>query len=257
MSWASRRRFQYATGVIVFFAVVVGGPVTYHFLTIPPTCFDGIQNQGETDVDRGGPCQRLDPRAIAPSAVLWSRAFSVRDGSYNAVAYLQNPNGNAGVSSASYKFGLYDSQNVLIAERTGTTPIMPGGITPIFAGAIDTGNRVVAHTYFQLMDAPNWERLANAVQDIKVSDVNLSDAAGQPRITATVNNASVDDVRNLTFVATVFDPAGNAFAASQTQLDVLHGGEEEQVIFSWPDPFNVTVGRIDILPVASPVPVTL
>ncbi|HUO50500.1 MAG TPA: hypothetical protein VMU25_02990, partial [Candidatus Paceibacterota bacterium] len=74
MSWAARRRILYIFGVIVFFAIVVGGPIAYHVLTIPLTCHDGIQNQGETSIDHGGPCLMLDENALEPSAVLWTRA---------------------------------------------------------------------------------------------------------------------------------------------------------------------------------------
>ena len=254
MSWASRRRFAYATGVIVFFGVVVGGPIAYRILSKPATCFDGIRNQGETDVDKGGPCEVLDPRVLQNSSILWSRSFSVRSGSYNAVAYLQNPNDSAGVRSVHYRFGLYDDQNVLVAEKTGDTSVMPGGVTPVFSGSIETGNRVVSHTYFEFAENPLWERLNNAADVVKLNNIQLKDPTTAPRLTATVLNKSVNDVTNLTFVATIFDPSGNAFAASQTALAVLHGGEAEDIIFSWPQPFRVTVGRIDIIPVAEPVP---
>src|SRR3989344_828026 len=140
MSWASRRRTVYLLGIFLFFAVVLGIP-TAIWLYEPPTCFDGTQNQGETALDKGGPCVLLDERTLSPSAILWSRAFSVRTGSYNALAYIENPNRDAGVRLVAYRFGLYDEKNVLVAERDGRTFVMPGGITPVFEGAIDTGNR--------------------------------------------------------------------------------------------------------------------
>src|SRR3989344_4168769 len=136
MSWASRRRTIYAIGVILFFLIVVGGPLLYSYLKTPPTCTDGRQNQGETSVDKGGPRPLLDTSSLSPSAILWTRSFYVRSGSYDAVAYIQNPNQEAGVRAVSYRF-------VLIAERTGAAFLMPGGITPVFEGAIDTGNRTL------------------------------------------------------------------------------------------------------------------
>src|SRR5262245_56248218 len=128
MSWAMRRRVLYVIGVVIFFAVLIGVPVAIA-LHKAPTCFDGVQNQGETSIDLGGPCTLLDPSAITPTAVMWARAFKLRDGMYDAVAYIQNPNSAAGVGSVKYHMALYDSENVLVAERFGDTPIMPGGIT--------------------------------------------------------------------------------------------------------------------------------
>jgi hypothetical protein len=252
MSWAARRKFQYAAGVILFFAVVIGGPVLYKVITKPPTCTDGIQNQGETSPDKGGPCPLVDESKLAPSSVVWSRSFRVRSGSYSAVALVQNPNQGVGIRQINYKFGLYDEQNILIAERTGSTYIMPGSITPIFEGAIDTGNRVVAHTYFDFISAPAWEKLANTAAPLSLSNIDISDISTVPRVTAQVKNTSVEGVKDMTFVAVIYDPAGNAFAASQTTLTSLAAGESAGLIFTWPAAFNITVGRVQVIPLAPP-----
>lgn len=253
MPWAVRRRVIYLIGVFVFFAIVVGGPIAYTLLTVPPTCTDGIQNQGETAIDRGGPCPLLDPNQLQPSAVLWSRAFSVRDGSYNAASYIENPNDGAGVSSVGYVFKLYDSDNVLVAERIGSTFIMPGRVTPVFEGAIDTGNRKVARAFFALTAEPAWQQMRDAAKVIAVSDVAASNIATVPRVSATVRNTDVSPLFDISFVATVFDTAGNAYASSATHLDRLAAGETQQIVFTWPDPFPSLVGRIDVIPRVAPV----
>jgi len=49
------------------------------------------------------------------------------------------------------------------------------------------------------------------------NDRHLDDA----RLSANVTNTSVADLRDLSFVAVIFDPAGNAFAASATALQRL------------------------------------
>lgn len=253
MPWAVRRRILYLLGVFLFLAVVLGGPIAYSLLTVPPSCTDGIQNQGETAIDRGGPCPLLDPSQLQPSAVLWARAFSVRDGSYNAASYIENPNDGAGVASANYIFKLYDSDNVLVAERTGSTFIMPGRVTPVFEGAIDTGNRKAARAFFALTEEPQWQQMRDAGKAIAVSDVGAADIAASPRVTATVRNTDVSPLFDISFVATVFDTAGNAYASSATHLDRLAPDETQQIVFTWPDPFPSLVGRIDVIPRVAPV----
>ena len=253
MSWASRRRTKYLTAVILFFIVVVGGPIAYTILSIEPTCFDGKQNQGETVPDKSGPCSILDERYITPYAVMWARSFEVRSGSYTAVAYIGNPNPEAGVALAHYRFGLYDSQNILIAERVGATFIMPGGITPVLEGGIDTGNREVVHTYLEITDAHLvWERMTNPAANIKISNQQISESPVGPRIDARATNVGLDTVRNVLFIATVFDPAGNAFAASGTALPDLAPDGSTEIAFNWPLPFVASVGRIDIIPLLRP-----
>ncbi|MBV9159937.1 MAG: hypothetical protein JO019_05070 [Candidatus Kaiserbacteria bacterium] len=253
MSWASRRRTFYGFGTFLFLLVVIGGPVAYHFLTIPATCTDGKQNQGETAIDRGGPCPLLDPHALNPSSVMWARSFRVRDGVYNSVAYIQNPNDNAGVRSAPYRFSYYDADNILIGERTGTTYLMPGTITPVFEGAVDTGQRAVAHTQFEFTEPLTWERLQNTADVIEINDREISGVDTAPRITASARNGSVKDMQNIGFVAVVFDPAGNAFTASQTVLPSLPGGGSAPIVFTWPDPFNISLGSVDITPISAPI----
>jgi hypothetical protein len=214
-----------------------------------------MQNQKETGVDTGGPCVLLDERTLSPSAVLWTRSFRVRDGIYNAAAYIQNSNQNAGVRSVAYTFGMYDEKNVLVAQQSGTTFIMPGEVTPVFSGAVDAGNRTIAHTYFQFDEPLKWERLDDTSSAISVTDITMSDVGTEPRLTARAQNTSVSDLKNITFIVAVYDPAGNAFAVSQTAIDELKSGETRQIIFTWPGAFNVTVGRISITPVSAPVPV--
>jgi hypothetical protein len=243
---------QYGTGVILFLLVVVGGPIAYHIFTIPPTCTDGIQNQGETAIDKGGPCPILDEKALSPASVVWTRSFRVRDGTYNSVAMLQNPNGQAGVRSIGYHFGLYDQNNVLIAERDGTTFIMPGGVTPVFEGTIDTGNRIVAHTYFDFTETPVWERLQDTSGIIALTNIEIANTTSEPRVTAQAKNTSVSDTGDFAFVTIIYDPAGNAFAASRTTVSALAAGKSRELIFTWPDPFNVSVGRIQITPLSMP-----
>jgi len=251
MSWASRRRSAYLSGVGIFLAVVIGIPLAI-WLYEAPTCFDGAQNQGETDIDKGGPCIILDARVLQPVSILWARSFESRPSFYSAVAYIENINKEAGIHAVGYRFGLYDSRNVLVAERTGTTFVMPGGITPVFEGAIETGNRDVVRTYFEFTEIPVWERMTNAADVIRITNNEMKDEATMPRLSATVRNTSVSDVVDPSFVAVVSDPAGNAFAASATTLQRLGAGEVGQVVFTWPTAFTSAVGRIDILPRLAP-----
>ena len=252
MSWSSRKRTSYAAGVTLFFGLLVGVPLFYWYFTIPPTCDDGKRNQGETTVDRGGPCLLLDERQLSPSATLWTRSFRVRDGTYNSIAYIQNPNEQAGVREVGYRFGLYDERNILVAERFGNTYIMPGGVTPIFEGGIDTGQRIVTHTYFEFTKPLVWVRMEAPSNAIIMNDRKIEDETTLPRLLASATNSSVRSISDVAFVAVISDPAGNAFAVSKTTVHELSGGQKIEVAFTWPGPFNVTIGRIDVIPLVAP-----
>lgn len=252
MSWAARRKTAYAAGVAAFFALLVGGPLAYWYFSIPPSCSDGKRNQGETSVDRGGPCPLLDDEALNPTGLLWARSFKVRDGAYSTVAYIQNPNADAGVRSVRYRFRLYDERNVLVTDRIGSTYIMPGSVTAIFEGNIETGSRVVSHTYFEFLEAPRWEKMQDSSVVLQVKETAISDVSTMPRLTATVQNTSVRELRDIKLVAIISDPAGNAFTASQTALTLLKPGETQKITFTWPSPFNISVGRVAVIPLSPP-----
>lgn len=249
-----RRRMLYLTGVAMFFIVTIGLPVAYKLLSVPATCVDGEQNQGETAPDMGGPCPLVNTSTLSPSSVLWSRPFKIRDGSYSVTSYIENPNEHAGVENISYLFRLYDSNNLLVAERTGETFVMPGGITPVYEADIDTGQRNVTRAFFQFTSRALWLSLDDFAKDIRVSDRVLTDEIGVPRLQAKVENTSVSTLRKISFVATVFDTAGNAFASSATTLERLSAGETTEIVFTWPNPFVLQVGRIDIIPLVAPEP---
>ena len=253
MSWASKRRTSYALGVFLFFALVIGIPVTL-WLHQPASCFDGKENQGETAPDRGGPCALLDARTLTPHTILWARSFEVRDGLYGAVAYIENPNRGAGVASVRYSFGLYDERNLLVMKKEGTTFIMPNGVTPVFLGAIETGSRNVVRTYFEFEEPLVWRRMSAEEDALSIRDVRTLNVSANPRVTASVRNTSVVDINDPSFVAVVFDTAGNAIAASETFVTDIPANESREIVFTWPDPFRFVVGRVDVLPLLSPIP---
>ena len=254
MSWAAERRAIYVTGILIFFAVVIGGPIAYKILTIAPTCHDGIQNHGETAIDRGGPCLLQNEADLLPYSIMWARSFAVRDGSYTAVAYIENPNKEAGVEEADYVFRLYDDQQVILAERKGKTYIMPGGVTPIFEAHLNTGQRTVVHTTFEFTNKPFvWEKMHPTNSQIAVSGTLMSNADTIPLLKATVANNSADNSPDLSFVAVVFDTVGNAMNASATHIPTIAGYAHKDISFSWPSPFALVVGSIDIVSLSEPL----
>src|SRR3990167_9267397 len=98
MTWAMQRQLFYV-GVLLLFFLIFGFLITYSRFNQPPTCTDLKQNGSETGVDCGGSCQLACLAQVDPITILWSRAFKVIPGRYNAVAYLENRNKNAAIQS--------------------------------------------------------------------------------------------------------------------------------------------------------------
>ena len=248
--WASKRKAMYLFSVLGFFAVVASVPL-YFALQTEPTCFDGRQNQDERGVDCGGVCELICPFDVSPLSLLWSRSFIVANGVYNAVAFIENPNFDVAVLEIPYSFQLYDSENLLIVERRGTTFISTNGITPIFEPRIQTGVRVPVRTFFEFTGPIRWHRI-NDPKEIVIVEQELQNADTEPRIEALVENKSLNEAKDVEVVAVVFDTAGNAMAVSQTLVQQLRGQTKVPIFFTWPLSFNNQAGRLDVIPRVPP-----
>ena len=247
MSWASRRRTTYISFVVII-ALIIIGPIVYFALDEEPTCFDNKQNGDERGIDCGGSCPELCVSQISDPVVIWSRAFKVVDGVYNTVAYVENPNFNAGVEKISYIFKLFDDENILVTERKGSTFITPNNISPIFEGAIQTGQRIPTKAFFEFRSAPTWSDYVDKSSDLSVTDTALLNPDSSPRVDTTLSNTSILDIKNIEVVAILFDARDNAVAVSSTFIDVLPNRSSRDLVFTWPNKFDSTVSRIEILP---------
>lgn len=248
MTWANQRRTLYLSIVGAFFAAIFSVPIYYLFFTDQPTCTDGKQNQDELGVDCGGGCKRLCPSQIRTPVILWARSFKVTDGVYNSVAYISNSNFDAGVDSINYAFEIFDDKNVTIARREGTTFLSTNGITPIFEPTIQTGNRVPVRTLFEFRSDPYWRKAEN-VPGYTVSGIQLiTRPDGTPRVDARIANDTVNDIRSIEVIATIFGIDGNAMASSETVVKLLPAHESAPLVFTWQTPLPSDGTRIEVVP---------
>ncbi len=246
-------RTMYIAGFLLLVALL-SAPSVYKWLTPPLTCNDGLQNQGETAIDLGGPCHYLNPADLKPLSTQWARSFMVVPGLYSAVAYVENPNPSGGIRKAHYIFKLYDERNILVAERLGETFIPPGKVVPIFEGNMQVGGRVPQRTTFQFIDYLTWETMGSQLAaEVFIAEKVFKEVNGSPRLTAEVQNRGVYTLYNLVVVATIFDEAGNAIGASRTVVDALPADSTKKVVFTWPEAFRDFIARTDIVPLLPPV----
>lgn len=250
ITWALKRQILYVSILIGFFAIL-GFLIIYPKLNKEPTCSDGKQNGFETGVDCGGMCARACIAEVDPISVIWTRAFRVIPGRYNAVAYLENHNKNAAVSKINYRFRFADANNIYIGKREGSTFIPPGGNFAVFEPGIDIGNSIPVYVTFEFTQVPSWIQVAQDKIDqlkISVSDITLMDESTNPRLTATVTNNSLFVIPEVTVVVVLYDAAGNTVSASRTYLEVLGPEQKIQVNFTWPEAFVAPIVVKEIIP---------
>ncbi len=233
MSWSSRRKSLFGYGFILIILLVVGIPL-YKVFYIPPTCFDGRQNQNETGVDCGGKCARVCASDFLSPRIKWSQADKIGNGVYNLGAYIENPNLDGTATSVDYLFRLYDKDAHLIGERRGTSYLPAHKNTLIFESGISTGQSVPGPVTFEFTKPINWVKTSFQNDGIIVSNKNITTDEGKTVLTAQLKNTTLEDYPSFYVYAVLYDVNQNQVGFSRTRSDSLKRGATTNVEFTWP-----------------------
>jgi len=241
MGWATRRKFIYATGVLLFLGAA-GFSSWYFFFYTPPSCSDGIQNQGEFGVDCDGPCVKMctPPRVDA----LWARSVKVANGVYHAVALVKNPVAKGRGTDLEYLISLFDEKNILVATRRGVFDLEPGETRAVFEPSIITGERIPIRAIVKITGG-SWQR-AEAVQSpIRIVEQGVPDSENL-NLSAIIENTTAEPVTTIVVDALLYDADDVLVTASETRIPVLQARERREITFTWSEPFSRPVIRADI-----------
>ncbi|OGG48054.1 hypothetical protein A2761_00170 [Candidatus Kaiserbacteria bacterium RIFCSPHIGHO2_01_FULL_51_33] len=246
MSWAGRRKTIYTGGVLGVFLIIAAAAYFLIFYQAP-SCSDLVQNGTETGIDCGGSCEKVCAAEAIPPAVIWSRSFEIAPGIWTAVAYVENKNVDAGTRTLPYRFKLFEEGGVLIAERNGSTFLVPHEAAIIVEPNIAVGKRMPIRTQFEFETVPLWEGVSEkTIPKFNVRSAVLEHADTLPRVTVMVSNSSNSTVKEVEASVLLFDAEENVIAASKTIIQSLLRGETEQVVFTWPKPFLEEASRVDV-----------
>jgi len=249
MNWGLRRQLLYMGAILGVVILIIVFFVLRHKAQQVETCFDNEQNQDERGVDCGGVCSLVCRQDAQPIAYQWQRALAVTEDVYNVVAYVRNTNVAASAQDVPYTFLIYDENNILISERSGSAMIPPNQRIAILEPGIVVGNRTPALVNFQFDEDPTWFRSEDrfAGSNIVTSSIDWERENTTPTLRADIRNTAIFDMRNIRAVALAYDAQGNVFATSQTLIDVLEQGTRKRITFTWPRPFNQQVVRTEIV----------
>ena len=250
MTWAFKRQIFY---VVVLFLIVsiFGFLIILPSLNKAPTCADNIKNGNETGVDCGGSCALACIVQVDQVSIIWTRAFKIVPGRYNAVAYLENHNRNIAVNRINYRFRFADANNIYIGKREGATFIPPSGKFAIFEPAIDIGNSIPVYTSFEFTQIPQWITVSQekiSQLQVLVSNIALANEETNPILSATIKNNSFFIIPEVKVVAILYDALGNAVSASSTYLNSLGAEEVKDLNFTWPEPLSGKIIAKEIIP---------
>ena len=242
-SWGVRRQLAVFAVFAAVILLIVGGLI-YYFRP-EPTCFDNRKNQDEEGIDCDGSCAPCSEK-IHDLTILWTRFFPTRQGVFDAAALLENGNQFLKTGKFVYTFKLYDENNVLIAIRENSTFILPGEKFLIFEPNILAENRVPKRALLEPRGVA-WE--AGEARPLKIDilkkDILLQDPSS-PRLEIKIQNKENQIYKNIEIGAVLLGQEGEVLGVSKTLLDSLDIGEEQNIVFTWPQAVN-GVSRADIL----------
>ncbi len=244
MSWSSQRKATYSISfLIIIFAIIFA--IGFFFFYKKPTCSDTIQNQNETGIDCGGPCAKLCREAYVQPIIQWIKWQKVSTGAYNIIAYITNP--NVGVAAyADYDFKIYDKDGVLLHSGNGNAFIPSEINSVVFIDNVGIGDKVPARITIDFLKNIPWANYPSN-GSISVTDRKLIDESTKPKLTATLKNNALNPLQNIEPVAILYDDNGNAIAFSKTLVDEIGAGKTAEITYTWPEGFEVTVTKIEIL----------
>jgi hypothetical protein len=246
MTWAGRRKFIYlgTIGAIILI-ILVWIFVAYFYKA--PTCFDNKQNQDEQGIDCGGVCTLLCRSQYVPLTVLWSRFSKVSDGVYNVLAYIENPNINAGANNLNYTFKLYDKSGVLLKQRFGQTFAPANKIMAVFEPEMITGNLIPSRVEFSFTSPAVWVKQDSSEIGLSVSQAVMSREDTAPRLSFVLTNKTVRLINKIEAIGIVYNVEGNTIAFSRTVVDSLADNEARTINFNWPIPFGQVAARTEVV----------
>lgn len=235
----SRRVKQVIYGI--FYIIVIGGLATgiyFLFLKPAPSCFDNIQNEGETGVDCGGPCTALciptTTQAISTLGAV--QVFSPLSGHVTVLAQLENANADLAASSFNYVITLYGTDgSTTIATYPGTSFMYADETKYLIipneslSGAVGRADIAISNT--QWVPA---EQMGLEPQFTFTNQQDVASANGYVTVSGDVTDRDVASFSHVIILAIFKNAAEAPIGASQTELDSIAPGDTQHFSITYP-----------------------
>ena len=237
MNWRTQRQI-FSLLFVIIILIGIFGYFVFPKLSPIPTCTDNRKNQGEFDVDCGGPCAPCELRNAKPVEIFWARMVSVRKNSYDAAAYIQNSNTLLSSVKLEYEFTLFDDLG-LVARKTGTTFIYPQEDLYVIEANITTSRepRRVKFKVTNVVWQFKQELRPNVAIEKREYRVVAENSSRQGIIETTVLNRSPYDFREVEVRVVALDSDENLLGVDKLIADDFLSGSSRVVKSIWPQEF--------------------
>ena len=201
----------------------------YFWSTRPvPTCYDGIQNQGEQGVDCGGPCAiACVPANVSAISTVGPVYVFVGDSTHvTLLAQVQNTNVGFAVPSFNYRFDLFTASNTLVQSVSGQSFMYSGELKWLLAPNVAVAQSI-DHAALVVWNA-QWvdAKVMGIVPQFTLQNLGVVPApTGTQLFGGELKNNDLASFDNILVIGVLKGPSGLPAGASQTVLD--HIGPSE------------------------------
>ncbi|MFH0852261.1 MAG: hypothetical protein V1845_01475 [bacterium] len=237
---AYRTRKQITIAVIFFLILAALGTAVYFvFLKPAPSCFDGIKNQDEDEVDCGGNCETdfdlpCEKKFLKNVEVVWAEVIPVTQNVYDLAASIRNPNPNYGTSNLRYSFVFKGAGGQVLEEhKDGITFILPNATKYVIENNIETKEPVASvELKIEMGDRENWEKIKDyQAISLVVKDRQFDVASGTA--SGTIKNDTDFSFDKVDVNVVLFDSARNPIGALKSVMRTLTAGEARGFSLRW------------------------
>ncbi|NCQ06078.1 MAG: hypothetical protein GW815_00755 [Candidatus Moranbacteria bacterium] len=249
----SRQTKQFLIFFTYFLLAVLFGIIIYYgFIKDPETCFDGKQNQNETGLDCGGVCALVCKEVVTGELLQMKEEHFIPSGkdTYDIVAKVFNPNGEAGAVSFSYTAVLKDASQTVLASRTGTGYILP--LENKYILEFNLQSSTMPASVSVLTDNIEWahfsgyqEKPAVNIYQKRYNEVTSSAVFGEA--VGLVSNESQYDFRSVVIQVILRDRNNMPLAINSTVMNTLRSNENRDFRLVWPTAFPGTVENVEMI----------
>lgn len=220
MSLRLAKQIIYGCFYLIFFGGVIAG-IYFLFLKPAPSCFDKVQNQGETGVDCGGPCGTVCT-AGASSIELVGRVmtFSIAPHQGSLLAQIKNPNAALAARNFTYKFSWYDASGALVGSASGDSFIYASEVKYVFVPNVDLGSAPIERIDFKV-DGVAWDAAPDFAGPPQLTIQGMTASVGDTGIVirGTIVNNDTVSFPSVAVVALLGGRLGEVAGASETELE--------------------------------------
>ncbi|MDD5547854.1 MAG: hypothetical protein PHN74_03110 [Candidatus Pacebacteria bacterium] len=223
---------QFIYGFLFIFVIgAVGYGVKSLFSTSTVSCFDGIQNQGETGIDCGGSCVSCEIKNLSPFTVKGASFPSSNGGPSSFVLEIKNPNKDYGAESFKYFAIFYNGKGAILKTIERESFIYAGETKLLVEANIDVGGEIITNSEVTFSDI-KWKKKSEG-WDMPVLPMELkTEKSGDVfAVSGFVKNDKGYEISKIVVNAILVDMKGKALGVGKTEMENIQPFEEKNFYF--------------------------